>query len=102
MRVIFTPGARAQLKTIYDHIAQENEIAAHAVIARVEYLADLLGTNPRMGFKLPRSRLRRFPVRPYPYLLYFEVREGAVRIVRVRHTSRYRPAFHDLPRPFVF
>ncbi len=102
MRVIFTPGARTQLKAIYDHIAQENEIAAHAVIARVEYLADLLGTNPRMGFKLPRSRLRRFPVRPYPYLLYFEVREGAVRIVRVRHASRCRPAFHDLPRPFVF
>jgi toxin ParE1/3/4 len=102
MRVIFTPGARAQLEAIYDYIAPENEAAARAVIARVEYLAGLLGANPQIGFKLPRGRLRRFPVRPYPYLIYFEVSEEVVRIVRIRHASRYRAAFHDVPRPFVF
>ena len=102
MRVIFTPGARAQLRTIYDCIARDNEIAAHAVVARVEYLASLLGRHPHMGFKLPRGRLRRFPARPYPYLIYFEWADDFVRIIRIRHASRYRPAFHDLPRPFVF
>jgi plasmid stabilization system protein ParE len=102
MRVIFTPGARAQLKAIYDYIARDNEITAHAVVARIEYLADLLGQYPNIGFKLPHGRLRRFPVRPYPYLIYFEVTEERVRIIRVRHAAQYRQAFHDLPRPFVF
>ena len=102
MLVIFTPGARSQLKAIYEYIARDNEIAAHTVVARVEYLAGLLGQHPYMGFKLPHGRLRRFPARPYPYLIYFEATDDVVRIIRVRHASHYRPAFHDLPRPFVF
>jgi plasmid stabilization system protein ParE len=102
MRVIFTPGARTQLKSIYDHIAKDNEIAAHAVIARIEHLANLLGEYPDMGFELPRRRLRRFPAHPYPYPIYFEVADDAVRIVRVRHAAHKRAAFHDLARPFVF
>lgn len=102
MRVIFTPGARAQLKAIYDYIARDNEIAARAVVARVEYLAAMLGEHPYMGFRLSRAHLRRFPKRPYPYLIYFEVTDDIVHIIRIRHASRYRPAFHDVSRPFVF
>jgi toxin ParE1/3/4 len=101
MRVIFTPGSRAQMKAIYDYIAHDNERAAHAVIARIEHIAQLLGRYPHMGFKLRRARLRRFPVQPYPYLIYFEVAGGLVRIIRIRHAARKRAAFHDLARPFV-
>lgn len=67
MRVIFMPGVRAQLREIHDYIAKDNEVAARAVIARVEVVADFLGENPDAGWRLPRGRVRRFPVRPYPY-----------------------------------
>jgi toxin ParE1/3/4 len=100
MRVIFLPTARKQLKGIYDFIAQDNETAARAVVARVEQIAMLLGANPRMGRKLPRGRLRRFPVHPFPYLIYYEIRGKDLRIIRVRHAARFRRALHDPEQAF--
>ncbi|HWA89264.1 MAG TPA: type II toxin-antitoxin system RelE/ParE family toxin [Rhizomicrobium sp.] len=94
MSVIFTPGARAQLRAIHDYVARDDKIAAGAVIARVEYVAGLLGENPGMGRKLQRSRLHRFPVRPYPYLIFYEVAGLTVRIIRVQHAAR-RPTLHE-------
>jgi toxin ParE1/3/4 len=100
MRVLFMPGARAQLKEIYDYIARDNERAARNVIARVEAVANFLAHNPEAGYKLPHGRLRRFPVQPFPYLIYFEVSGQTVRIVRIRHAARYRRAFHDVAASF--
>lgn len=100
MRVIFMPGARAQMKAIYDDIAADNEAAARAVIARIEYVAELLGENPLIGRELWRGRLRRFPVQPYPYLIFYDVAGQALRIVRVRRASR-RPTLHEPAPPFV-
>jgi len=68
---------------------------------RVEEVSQFLADNPGAGFKLPHRRLRRFPVRPYPYLIYFERAKHAIRIVRIRHAARYRPAFHEQPHAFV-
>ena len=89
MRVVFTPGAQAQLQAIHDYIARDDRIAARAVIARVEYVASLLGENPGMGRRLERGRLRRLPVRPYPYLIFYEVVAQTVRVIRVQVTQPY-------------
>jgi len=101
MRVIFMPGARAQLRAIHDHIAKDNPIAARAVVARAEEIAELLGRNPDIGRKLPHGRLRRFPVKPYPYLIYYEVAGQFVRIICVRYAARRRPTFHEPAPPFA-
>jgi toxin ParE1/3/4 len=100
MRVIFTLGARAQLRAIHDHISRDNKFAARAVIARVEQVAALIGENPDIGRELPRGRLRRVPVRPYPYLLFYEVAGSVVRIVRVWRMTR-RPTLHDPEQAYV-
>ena len=100
MLVFFTPKARAQLRDIYDYVARDNSTAARAVVMRVEAVARFLGDNPEAGYRLPRGRLRRFPVRPFPYLVYYEVSEKTVRIIRIRHAAQYRRAFHDEAVPF--
>jgi plasmid stabilization system protein ParE len=63
-------------------------------------VAHFLGENPGAGYKLPHGRLRRFTVRPFPYLIYYEVFGETVRIVRVRHAAQFRKAFHDAAREF--
>lgn len=92
---IFMPGARKQLAAIHDHIARDNVAAARAVVVRVEAVAEFLGANPDADYKLPRGRLRRFPVHSYPYLIYYEVVRSEVRVLRVRHATRYRLAVHE-------
>jgi len=96
-----TAIAARQLRAILSHVASENPAAASRIAARLDELRMLLGENPHMGYKLPSGRLRRFPLRPFPYLIYFEVRNGEARIVRIRHAARYRPAFHERPRAFI-
>jgi plasmid stabilization system protein ParE len=102
MRVVFTFQARVQLEKIHSYIARENASAADVVAARVGEVANALGDQPYMGRKVPRSRLRRFPVHPYPYLIYYEVAGDTVRIVRIRHAARYRAAFQEPVRAFAF
>ena len=100
MRVRFTLGARRQIAAIHAYIAAESPSGADSVVARIEEIAEMLGQHPKMGRKLPVGRLYRFPVRPYPYLIYYTVSGSEVRIVRVRHSARYRAAFHESEREF--
>jgi len=100
MRVVLTKVATRQLEAILAYVAAENPMAAQRIVARVEQVRDFLSRNPHAGYKLPHGRLRRFPLRPFPYLLYFEVCGETVHIIRVRHSARYRRAFHEAELPF--
>ena len=81
-------------------IARESRSGADNVVARIEVIAEMLGEHPYAGRKLHIGQLYRFPVRPYPYLIYYAVSGSEVKIVRVRHSARYRPAFHEAEREF--
>jgi plasmid stabilization system protein ParE len=94
MQVFFTYPARADLRNIEDYIARDNPAAASAVIVR-------LAGQPHMGRRLSGSRRRRFPVTPYPYLIYYEVAGDTVRVLRIRHAARYRAAFQEPARAFA-
>jgi toxin ParE1/3/4 len=100
MRAYLTSQALRQLSAIFAHVASENPAAARRIVDRIEHIRFLLSEHPRLGRKLPRSRLRRFPVHPHPYLIYYEILGDDVRIIRVRHAARFRRAFHDPDRPF--
>ena len=102
MRVYLTRAATRQVEAILVYLAAENSSAAQRFVARMEEIRELLRDHPQIGRLIPHRCLRRFPVHPFPYLIYYEVRGRAVRIVRVWHSARKRAAFHDLPRPFVF
>jgi plasmid stabilization system protein ParE len=101
MQVFFTYPARADLRNIEDYIARDNPAAASAVIVRIEEAAKSLAGQPYMGRRLSGSRRRRFPVTPYPYLIYYEVAGDTVRILRIRHAARYRVAFQEPVRVFA-
>lgn len=44
MRITFDPGARADLNDIFAWISRDNEVAAYAMIARIEAGIALLAT----------------------------------------------------------
>jgi plasmid stabilization system protein ParE len=101
MRVHFTAAATRQLRAIFNYIAADNQGAAQRVLERILIVGNGLADNPYMGRKVPRSRLRRFPVNPYPYLIYYEIAGDTVRIIRIRHAARYRAAFQEPVRAFA-
>jgi plasmid stabilization system protein ParE len=101
MRVRFLRRARRQLGEIYDYIALNDASAARAVITRVESVASLLSENPHLGRAVSPSGIRMFPVPPYPYVIYYRVRQD-VEILRVRHAARRRLQFHENQREYKF
>lgn len=101
MCIAMTPKADAEKRAIHERVALENEAAAQAVTARIEYVMGLLAENPGMGRKVSGGRLRRFPVKPYPYLIYYEAMPDVLRIIRIRHSAQYRKAMHEPAPPFA-
>lgn len=101
MRVHLTKAATRQLQAIFAYVFEENPAAAQRIVTRVEELRALLAQNPDIGRKLPRRRLRWFPLTPFPYIVYYEASGQAVRIVRIWHARRRRAALHEPAMPFV-
>jgi len=91
VKVAFGRRARAQLEHIHDHVATDSPRAAAEILGRIESLAGLLGDFPDLGRQSSRiPGLRWIAVTPYPYLIFYTVRPGEVRIVRVLHGARQR------------
>jgi toxin ParE1/3/4 len=101
MFVRYTPTALRQLDEICAYIAKDNPSAAIKVRSRIEYVASHFGGNPEMGRAILKGRMRWFAVVPYPYLIYYRIRDGEVHILRIRHSARRRPAFHEPEVEFV-
>ena len=90
MKVAFGRRARVQLEHIHDHVARDSPRAAAELVHHIEGLAGL-GDFQDLGRQSSRiPRLRWIAVTPYPYLIFYTVRPGEVRIVRVLHGARQR------------
>jgi len=100
MRVRITREAQDQIAEIFEYIAHDNPSAARKVVARIEYLMELLGAFPELGHELDDG-VRMFSTRPYPYLIFYELVLDEVVIVSVSHGARRRPAFHEPTVEFV-
>lgn len=101
MRVYLSKVVTRQLNAIFAHVAADNPSAAQRIVLRFEEVRKLLGGNLYIGCKLPHSDLRWFPLAPFPYIVYYAVAGGSVRIVRIWHASRRRAELHDPAQAFA-
>jgi plasmid stabilization system protein ParE len=97
MAVRFLPRARAQLRDIHAHMALDDAITAQAFMLRVEEAVDIIARDPAVGRVISRRGVRRFPLTPYPYFIYYKPAD-AIQILSVLHDTRPVPRFHE-PAP---
>ncbi len=88
MRVVWTRGAGAQLQAAYRYLAKESPQAAVGFLDAVEQVAADLRRFPEAGYRTDQPGVRSLPIRRYRYRVYYQVAPDAVRIIRIRHTSR--------------
>ena len=97
LEIVIAPLAKRDLEDIAATIAAENGAAAIRLVDRIEKATLLLATRPYAGarFLLQTARpLRKMSV--HPYILFYRVDAGELRIVRVLHAAR------DLANPSLF
>jgi toxin ParE1/3/4 len=86
--VIWSPTAVIQLRAVRVYIEQFNPRAAEAVAAHLLAAGNSLEHFPHRGRPVPGTSTREL-VADYRYVIRYHVaRDGTVRILRIRHTSR--------------
>jgi plasmid stabilization system protein ParE len=88
MRVRFSAPARDELEAIYTYIAEHSPMAAQRVKRRIREAAEQLGDFPYMARRTDRAGVRVRIVNPFPYLLFYTVRNNEVLILHIRHGAR--------------
>lgn len=88
-RLVFTERAQADLLEAWLHIAEDNLAAADKVLDTLEQEAKLLLLQPLMGRARPElgSTVRSWPSAT-PYVLFYEVDETELTVLRVLHQAR--------------
>ena len=88
-RLVLTERARADLLEAWLYIAEDNLAAADKVLDKLEQEATLLLLQPLMGRARPElgSAVRSWPSST-PYLLFYEVDDMELTVLRVLHHAR--------------
>ena len=85
MKLRFTPQALSELEAILDYISERSPQGAGRVKARLLALAGFIQGQPHGGRKTSEPGLRRIVATPYPYVVFYELKDHEVVIVGVRH-----------------
>ena len=92
MKVSLSAQAELELVEGAAYYAREaNQDIAEAFISEFDRSARLLGEYPKLGTTW-RGRIRRLPLRRFPYSIVYSLSQAEVRILAVAHQRR-RPGF---------
>jgi len=87
-------SAQAELELVEGaayYAREANQDIAEAFISEFDRSARLLGEYPKLGTTW-RGRIRRLPLRRFPYSIVYSLSQAEVRILAVAHQRR-RPGF---------
>jgi toxin ParE1/3/4 len=88
MRLRYTQPALADLAAILDYVSTHSPQGASRIHARIDAIANLLVSHPRIGTQTDDPTIRRVNTSPYPYLIFYEIFADEVVIHAVRHGAR--------------
>jgi plasmid stabilization system protein ParE len=88
MRVRYTPEAFSDRERIIEYLKERSESGARNVAASIREAVAQLGNQPDSGYRTDNPEVRVLFVVRYPYKIFYRVREDAVEILHIRHTSR--------------
>jgi toxin ParE1/3/4 len=88
LRVRYTRPALADLEALLGSISARSPQGARRLQSRIQTFIELLADYPFIGARTDDPSIRRLPIPPYPYLIFYEVIEDEVVIHTVRHAAR--------------
>jgi toxin ParE1/3/4 len=88
VRLRYTLPPLADLSAILDYIAAHSPQRARQIQARIRTLTDLLLHHPHIGRRTNDPTIRRMPMTPYPYLVFYEATETEIIIHAVWYAAR--------------
>jgi toxin ParE1/3/4 len=90
VRLRYTGPALADLNSILDYITEQSPRTAIRVQARIRAIIELVRNHPAISERTSDPDIRRMPVTPYRYLVFYEVGDDEIIVHAVRHGARDR------------
>lgn len=92
MKVVFTDGAVADLRSIAAYLAANYPSAAVTVERRLRLVIARIARWPESARRvIERPDVRVVPLVRYPYRVFYRITEETVEILHIHHTSRQAP-----------
>lgn len=88
MRIRWTTNAADDLARIIERIREDNPAAARRVAETIYDSVQSLKNFPYRGRIGVLSDTRELVFAPWPYIAVYEIIEGQVQVLRIRHTSQ--------------
>jgi plasmid stabilization system protein ParE len=89
MKLVFSPHATRDLRSVSAYLLEHNPKAAIRVRAALFEALALIARHPRAG-RAQEGGSRRYALPRYPYLIFYRVDDakGIIGIVTIRHAAR--------------
>jgi len=92
MKVVYSRLALAELDEILSYIRSRSPAGARRVEVRLRQVVDRIAEHPEGAEQVADAPgVHRAPLIRYPYVVYYEVFQGRVVVLRILHGSRRRP-----------
>ena len=91
MKIRYTETALIEIDEIFAYISERNPAAAARVVARLERMIRNLGDFPEMAQRTSEPGVRRMPLGPYPFIIFYTIESDEVVVLHVRHGARRWP-----------
>jgi toxin ParE1/3/4 len=88
MRVRYTPEAFSDRERILEYLKVRSESGSRNVAMSIREAVAQLRDQPNSGYRTDNPGVRVTFVVRYPYKIFYRVRDDAVEILHIRHTSR--------------
>jgi len=76
------------LHAVADYIREHSPVAAERVHERIQQLIGRLSDFPYQGSPTDEPGIRRLVATPFPYLIFYRVKDEAIIILHIRHGRR--------------
>jgi toxin ParE1/3/4 len=88
LTLVRTSAAERDLYSVWRYIANDDIAAADRLIRRIDERFLELTKQPKLGEAVPNSRVGLWRTRVDSYLVFYQVADDSVRIIRVLHGAR--------------
>lgn len=92
MKLRYTLRAAADIDAIGSYLLERNPAGAARVRHALHVTIDLIVAHPNAGRQQTTPKVRKLPLRRYPYVIYYtaDPTRDEIVILTVRHTARRR------------
>lgn len=91
MIIRYSRAAQADIQSIFDYIARENQRAAARVVGLIESSILRLGLFPLSGRRGAIAGTRELVFSRLPYIAVYQIADERVEIIAVFHAAQNRP-----------